>query len=115
MLAPIIKLTDPVKVIIPALTKLTAKTEVAEDNCNIAVNTIPVNKALNLLEVIAESMCLIESPATFCKDSLINFMPYKNNPIEPKRVSILSMIVNCENYSRNKRQIYYQNHSPKLS
>jgi len=80
---PIITPMDSPNVISPAFTKLTNITVVADDDWIIAVIATPVRIPLNRLDVIADKMFLNLSPATFCNDSLISFIPKRNNPREP--------------------------------
>ena len=83
ILAPITTPIDSRRESKPALTKLTIITVVAEDDWIIAVIKIPVKTPFILEEVIAAKIFRSFEPATFCKDSLIIFIPNKNIPKEP--------------------------------
>jgi hypothetical protein len=81
--APRITPTDFTRGSNPAFTKLTTMTVVAEEDWMIAVINKPVRTPVNLLVVIEDKMFLIRSPATFCKDSLIIFIPNRKSPRDP--------------------------------
>ena len=81
--APIMIPMDSVRFNRPALTKLTTITVVAELLCMMAVISIPVITPLIRFEVIAERMWRIRVPATFCRASLMSFIPYRKTPKEP--------------------------------
>ena len=66
---------DCSRLINPALTKLTIITVDALELCMSAVMTMPVNTPVARLRVIADKMARSRLPATFCKPSLITFMP----------------------------------------
>ena len=83
MFAPIITLMDSASVNSPALTKLTTMTVVAEEDCTNAVINMPVSTPVTRLVVIAVRMLRSLSPATFCKPSLMIFIPYRKSPNEP--------------------------------
>ena len=85
-LAPMMTLIDWVSVRSPALTKLTTITVVALDDWMSAVIRIPVRTPVNRLVVITERMLRNLSPATFCRPSLITFIPYRNIPNAPTSV-----------------------------
>ena len=85
-LAPMITVMDWVRDRSPALTKLTTITVVADDDWIRAVISTPVSTPVTRLVVIAVSMLLNRSPATFCNPSLMTFIPYKKSPKEPIRV-----------------------------
>ena len=82
-LAPMITPIDSIKLNNPAFTKLTTITVVAELLWIIAVISIPVITPFTRLEVIADRIWRILLPATFCRASLINFIPKRNTPSEP--------------------------------
>ena len=86
--APIITPTDCTRDKSPALTKLTTITVVALDDWIIAVIKTPVRTLFNEFDVIAASMPLIFSPATFWRAPLIRVIPYRNSPREPNSFSI---------------------------
>jgi len=75
ILAPMMTLMDSARVNSPALTKLTTITVVAEEDWIRAVINTPVNTPVTRLVVIAVRILRNLSPATFCKPSLIIFMP----------------------------------------
>ena len=75
ILAPMMTLMDSASVSKPALTKLTTITVVAEEDWIRAVINTPVNTPVTRLVVIAVRILRSLSPATFCKPSLIIFMP----------------------------------------
>mgnify|MGYP007028160160 CR=1 FL=1 len=75
ILAPIITLMDSARVSSPALTKLTTITVVAEEDWIRAVISTPVKTPVTRLVVIAVKILRSLSPATFCKPSLIIFIP----------------------------------------
>ncbi len=81
--APIITPTDAISESRPAFTKLTIITVVADEDCIVVVTKIPVKTPFIRLLVIAARICLILLPATFCKASLMSFIPYKNSPNAP--------------------------------
>ena len=87
ILAPIITEMDSPKVNNPAFTKLTISTVVADEDCIIDVIIIPDNTPTNLFLVIDERIRRILFPATFCKDSLIIFIPKRNMPNAPISVN----------------------------
>lgn len=91
ILAPKMTPTDFARGSKPAFTKLTTITVVAEEDCIIAVINNPVKTPVNRLEVIEDKMPRIPSPATFCKASLIIFIPNKKRPSEPMIVSKLKI------------------------
>jgi hypothetical protein len=74
-LAPKITAIDCDSVISPAFTKLTTSTIDADELCMSAVMKKPVINPASLLRVITDKMLRRRSPATFCRPSLIIFMP----------------------------------------
>jgi len=92
MLAPIMTPTDWVRVSSPAFTKLTTITVVALDDWIMPVTKAPVSTRLRGLEVMALNMERILSPATFCNESLIIFIPNRKSPSEPVNVRIFFKI-----------------------
>jgi len=56
----------------------------------------PVKTAKNRLEVRDARIDLILSPATSISASLMTFMPYRNNPKEPRSVktSLIPYVIN---------------------
>lgn len=91
MLAPKMTPTDFASGSKPAFTKLTTITVVADDDCMIAVINNPVKTPVNRLEVMEDNIPRMPSPATFCKASLIIFIPSKKRPSEPTIVSKLKI------------------------
>mgnify|MGYP001526185942 FL=1 len=75
ILAPIMTLMDSASVSNPAFTKLTTITVVAEEDWIRAVINTPVKTPVTRLVVIAVRILRNLSPATFCKPSLIIFIP----------------------------------------
>ena len=75
ILAPIITLMDSASVSNPAFTKLTTITVVAEEDWIRAVINTPVRTPVTRLVVIAVRILRNLSPATFCKPSLMIFIP----------------------------------------
>ena len=75
ILAPIMTLMDSASVSSPALTKLTTITVVAEEDWIRAVINTPVRTPVTRLVVIAVRILRNLSPATFCKPSLMIFIP----------------------------------------
>ena len=75
ILAPIMTLIDSASVSNPAFTKLTTITVVAEEDWIRAVINTPVKTPVTRLVVIAVRILRNLSPATFCKPSLIIFIP----------------------------------------
>ncbi len=73
--APIMTLMDSASVSKPAFTKLTTITVVAEEDWIRAVINTPVKTPVTRLVVIAVRILRNLSPATFCKPSLIIFIP----------------------------------------
>ena len=73
--APNITAIDWARLIRPALTKLTTMTVDALELCIRAVMTMPVSTPVTLFLVIMPRMLRRRSPATFCKPSLMTFMP----------------------------------------
>ena len=92
ILAPMITPTDCDNFIIPLFTKLTTKTVVALEDWIIPVNIIPRRSPIIELFVNFSSTSLIFWPATFCKPSLIRFIPYKNKPTPAKIDNINSIV-----------------------
>ena len=68
----------------PAFTKLTTITVVADELWIIIVINKPVITPFTRLDVMAVRKFRILCPATFCKASLIIFMPKRNTPNEPR-------------------------------
>ena len=83
ILTPMMTLIDSARVSNPAFTKLTTITVVAEEDWIRAVINTPVKTPVTLLVVIAVKILRSLSPATFCKPSLIIFIPYRKSPNEP--------------------------------
>lgn len=83
MLAPIITPMDCAKESKPAFTKLTTITVVADEDCTNAVMRMPVRTPNMRFLVIADKMSLSLFPASFCRPSLIIFIPNKKSPKEP--------------------------------
>ena len=81
--APIIIPTACVRFIIPALTKPTTITVVADELCTIAVIPAPISTPKSRLEVNTPKSCCIRLPADFCRPSAMLFIPYKNIPRPP--------------------------------
>ena len=75
MLAPIITPADCLNDRSPAFTKLTVITVVTEEDWTIDVIPKPLATPLQLLEVMALSICLSLDPADLCRPSLMSFMP----------------------------------------
>ena len=75
ILAPMMTLMDSASVSKPALTKLTTITVVAEEDWIRAVISTPVKTPVTRLVVIAVKILRSLSPATFCKPSLMIFIP----------------------------------------
>ena len=75
MLAPMITAIDCASDIKPAFTKLTTITVEADELWINAVMRIPVSTPAKRFLVITERMLRMRSPATFCKPSLITFIP----------------------------------------
>ena len=82
-LAPMMTPIEPTRSSKPALTKLTTITVVAEELWIMVVINRPVITPFTRLDVIAVRMVLILLPATFCKASLIIFIPKRNTPNDP--------------------------------
>ena len=82
-LAPMMTPMDSIRFSNPALTKLTTMTVVAELLWMMAVISIPVRTPFIRLEVMADRICRILVPATFCRASLMSFIPKRNTPKEP--------------------------------
>ena len=82
-LAPMMTPIEPIRSSKPALTKLTTITVVAEELWMMGVINKPVITPFTRLDVIAARMVLILLPATFCKASLIIFIPKRNTPNDP--------------------------------
>ena len=80
-LAPMITAMDCVRVIRPALTKLTTITVDADEDWINAVIRKPVMVPVRRLRVMAPRMFRRRSPAAFCRPSLITFIPYRNKPV----------------------------------
>ena len=92
MLAPIMTPIACARVISPAFTKLTTITVVADDDCIIAVITIPVMTPIKRLLVIAARMARNLLPANFSSPSLIIFIPYRNKASEPNSEKMLMIV-----------------------
>lgn len=101
MFAPIITDIAPVRDSNPALTKLTTITVVAEEDCMAVVTIAPVSMPLHLLSVTLPRVERILFPATFCKPSLISFIPKRNIASAPAKLMIIHnmfsmfIIFNC--------------------
>ena len=91
-LAPMITAMDCVRVIRPALTKLTTITVDADEDWINAVIRKPVMVPVRRLRVMAPRMFRRRSPAAFCRPSLITFIPYRNKPTAPSRHSRSRML-----------------------
>ena len=74
-LAPKITAMDCARVIRPAFTKLTTITVEADELWIRAVMAQPVSRPVKRLRVMADRILRRRSPATFCRPSLITFMP----------------------------------------
>ena len=74
-LAPKMTAIDCASDMRPALTKLTTITVEADELCISAVIRRPVMTPVTRFLVITPRMVRRRSPATFCKPSLITFMP----------------------------------------
>mgnify|MGYP002508022542 CR=1 FL=1 len=83
----------------PALTKLTTSTVVALDDCTTAVNKIPTNIPTKRFLVHISRIVRSLAPATFSRPSLINFMPYKNNPNPATNAKTVPMLISPLNFS----------------
>ena len=83
ILAPMITLTASGKVSKEALEKLTTISVVAEEDCITEVMRKPVAMPKNRLDVMVARIERILLPASFNKESLITFIPKRNNPREP--------------------------------
>ena len=75
MLAPMTTAMAAASVNRPELTKLTTMTVVAVEDCTAAVTVAPVTIPRKGLLVIRLIMLRILLPATFCRPSLMSFMP----------------------------------------
>ncbi|MPM68898.1 hypothetical protein SDC9_115833 [bioreactor metagenome] len=75
MLAPMMTPMDWTKLSNPALTKLTTITVVADEDWMSAVIRTPVKTPMTRFFVIADKIVLSLFPASFCRPSLIIFMP----------------------------------------
>ena len=69
----------------PAFTKLTTITVEALELWIRAVMVIPVSTPVTRLRVITPRMFRSRSPATFCRPSLITFIPYRNRQMDARR------------------------------
>lgn len=87
ILAPMIIPADSFSDKRPALTRLTTITVNADEDWIPAVILNPVKMLLNLLEVIDERIFRNRLPDTFCRASLISFMPKRKTPRDPTIVS----------------------------
>ena len=87
ILAPIMTPIACVKLKRPAFTKLTTMTVVADEDWIRAVISMPVKTPATRFEVMAVRIRRKLSPASFCKPSLMIFMPYKKSPNAPSRRS----------------------------
>jgi len=81
--APIMILMASNKLSIPALTKLTTITVVADDDWMSAAMKTPVNTPFALFDVMVEITKRMRSPKTFCNASLISFIPKRNKAVAP--------------------------------
>ena len=68
---------------IPELTRPTASTVIAEEDCTIAVRTVPNRNAKNRCFVIFPISRSRAPPVIAVRDSLIIFMPVRNNARPP--------------------------------
>ena len=59
----------------PADTNETVMTVVAEDDCTAQVTIVPVSIPISRFPVMRAKMCLKLGPASFCKASLMVFIP----------------------------------------
>ena len=89
MFAPMINPTDWERFRIPALTKPTTMTVVAEEDCTRAVMPAPRRTAISRFPVTIFKNFDIFELAAFCIPSLITVMPYRNIPNPPNRVNKL--------------------------
>ena len=83
-LAPIISHTAWLRVIIPALTKPTTMTVVAEEDWTAAVISAPTSTPMKRLAVSRSRMAFIRLPATASRPELIICMPWRNSARPPK-------------------------------
>ena len=86
MLAPMMIQTAWFRVIMPALTKPTTITVVAEDDWITAVMAAPTSTPKNRLAVRRSRICFIRLPAAASRPELIICMPYKNKARPPNRL-----------------------------
>ena len=94
MFAPIMTPTVCAIFMIPAFTNPMTITVVAEDDCISPVTSAPASTPLNRFPVIFSMIPLIRSPAAFSSPSLMIFMPNKNKPKPPSKVT--SIVAHCE-------------------
>ena len=83
--APMMMPTACERFIMPAFTKPTTMTVVAEDDCTSAVIAAPSTTAIKRFFVTMSRKPEIRLPAAFCMPSLMTDIPYRNIPNPPRR------------------------------
>ena len=91
ILAPMITEMACASVSSPALTNDTVITVVAVDDCTLAVTSIPVRMPVRRFVVMAPSTWRSCGPASFCKASLIDFIPNISKANEPNNFSTIEI------------------------
>ena len=94
ILAPIMTEIACANVSSPALTKLTVNTVVAVEDCMAVVTTAPVKIPVSRLEVMVPNILRKPPPVSFCKASLIVFIPNINNAKHPKSLKNVKNVIN---------------------
>ena len=96
MLAPMMIQTAWFRVIMPALTKPTTMTVVAEEDWMTAVMAAPTSTPKNRLAVRRSRICFIRLPAAASRPELIICMPYKNRARPPNRLKKSVICINLK-------------------
>ena len=91
---PRITLTACRRLIIPALTKPTAITEVAQDDWITAVTPVPSSSAFHFVPLSRNRIGSSLLPETFVRPSPIRLMPNRNSATPPSRLTTSSTLKN---------------------
>ena len=99
MLAPMMIHTAWFRVIMPALTKPTTMTVVAEEDWITAVMAAPTSTPKKRLAVSRSRICFIRLPAAASRPELIICMPYRNRARPPNRLKKSVICIRLESSS----------------
>ena len=114
MLAPMMIQTAWPRVIIPAFTKPTTITVVAEEDWMTAVMAAPTSTPKKRLAVSRSRILFIRAPAAASRPELIICIPCKNNARPPSSPNISEMPISFFPFSRSPSR-QEKRHSPRLN